>query len=164
MSRFTPWFVNAADRVDATDEDTALQWNALCKVAALSAARPDDVDTDRFFAARSDLCAAYRRRGRPEAGRNVGSIFHRLQLTLFHAGRIDSLARATVKSPVSVTGWDPITPLYRANALRYVEQVRLSLRPSTVRHIEQHLRAFRHLARRPPPRHRQLRRTRAPPH
>ena len=136
------WFVNAADRVDATDEDTALQWNALCKVAALSATRPDDVDADRFFAARSDLCAAYRRRGRPEAGRNVGSIFHRLQLTLFHAGRIDSLARATVKSPVSVTGWDPITPLYRANALRYVEQVRLSLRPSTVRHIEQHLRVF----------------------
>ncbi len=70
------------------------------------------------------------------------AIFHRLQLTLFHDAKIDSLARAVVKSPVSVTGWGQITPRYRDNALRYVEQVRLSLRPATVRHIEQSLRVF----------------------
>ena len=126
------WFVDATDRVGATRADTALQWNALCKVGALSGARPDDVDTDGFLAARAELCAAYTRRGRPEAGRNVRSIFHRLQLTLFHAGTIDSLARPILKPSVTVTGWDPVAPRYRAAALRYVEQVRLSLRPSTV--------------------------------
>ncbi|CAN5908730.1 hypothetical protein BH23ACT2_BH23ACT2_29810 [soil metagenome] len=136
------WFAEATGRVGATSEDTALQWNALCKVAALSGTRPDEVDTDGFFASRSEIYDAYTRRGRPEAGRNVRSIFHRLQLTLFHAGKIDSLARPAAKPPVSVTGWDPITPLYRAVALRYVEQVRLSLRPATVKHIEQHLGVF----------------------
>ncbi len=136
------WFVNATGRVDADEEDTALQWNALCKVAALSGTRPDEIDTERFLAARTRIYDAYTRRGRPEAGRNVRAIFHRLQLTLFHDAKIDSLARAVVKSPVSVTGWGQITPRYRDNALRYVEQVRLSLRPATVRHIEQSLRVF----------------------
>jgi site-specific recombinase XerD len=136
------WFVTATARLTATSADTALQWNALCKVAALSGATPDDIDTDRFMAARADIYNAYTRRGRPEAGRNVRAIFHRLQLTLFHDTKIDSLARAGVKTPVSESGWEPITPRYRDNALRYVEQVRLSLRPSTVKHIELHLRVF----------------------
>ena len=136
------WFATATARIAATDEDTALQWNALCKVAALSGARPDQIDTERFLAARTEICDAYTRRGKPEAGRNLRAIFHRLQLTLFHDNKIDSLARAVVKPPVSVTGWEQITPRYRDNALRYVEQVRLSLRPATVRHIEQSLRVF----------------------
>lgn len=136
------WFVLATTRVDTDDEDTALQWNALCKVAALSGTRPDQIDTERFLDARTQIYDAYTRRGKPEAGRNVRAIFHRLQLTLFHDNKIDSLARAVVKPPVSVTGWDQIAPLYRDNALRYVEQVRLSLRPATVRHIEHSLRVF----------------------
>lgn len=69
------WFVLAAGRVDATDEDTALQWNALCKIAALSGTRPDSVNTDSFLSARAEIYAAYTRRGRPEAGRNVRAIF-----------------------------------------------------------------------------------------
>ena len=133
------WFTNATARVAATDEDTALQWNALCKVAALSGARPDQIDTELFLAARTQIYEAYTRRGKPEAGRNVRAIFHRLQLTLFHDNKIDSLARAVVKPPVSVTGWGQVAPLYRDTAQRYVEQVRLSLRPATVKHIELHL-------------------------
>jgi integrase/recombinase XerD len=43
---------------------------------------------------------------------------------------------------VSVTGWTVIAPGYAGNARRYVEQVTLSLRPATVKHIEQHLRVF----------------------
>jgi integrase/recombinase XerD len=136
------WFVNATGRVGADEEDTALQWNALCKVAALSGTRPDEINTERFLTARARIYDAYTRRGRPEAGRNVRAIFHRLQLTLFHDAKIDSLARAVVKSPVSVTGWGQITPHYCDNALRYIDQIRLSLRPSTVKHIELHLRVF----------------------
>ena len=136
------WFVSATRRLDATAQDTALQWNAVCKIAAMSRCRPDHVDTDAFVAARAQIAEAYKRRGRPEAGRNVRAIFHRLQLTLFHAGKIDSLARPGSKPSVTVSGWDPIPQLYRDNAHRYIEQVRLSLRPSTVKHIEQHLRVF----------------------
>ena len=136
------WFVSATRRLDATAHDTALQWNAVCKIAAVSRCRPDCVDTDAFAAARARIAEAYKRRGRPEAGRNVRAVLHRLQLRLFHAGKIDSLARPASKPSVTVSGWDPIPQPYRDNAHRYIEQVRLSLRPSTVSHIEQHLRVF----------------------
>lgn len=68
------WFVLATTRVDTDDEDTALQWNALCKVAALSGTRPDQIDTERFLDARTQIYDAYTRRGKPEAGRNVRAI------------------------------------------------------------------------------------------
>ena len=136
------WFVSAARRLDATAQDTASQWNALCKIAVVSRCRPDHVDTDAFVAARAQIAEAYKRRGRPEAGRNVRAVLHRLQLTLFHATKIDSLTRPASKPSVTVSGWDPIPQLYRDNAHRYIEQVRLSLSPSTVKHIEQHLRVF----------------------
>ena len=135
------WFNEAAERVGAA-ADTSLQWSALNKAAALVGVRPDEIDTDRFESARTQLCESYTRRGKPEAGRNMRSIFHRLQLTLFHAGKIDNLTRPAVRPSVTVTGWDPVAPVYRAAALRYVSQVRLSLAPSTVKHIEQHLRVF----------------------
>ncbi len=136
------WFCAATGRLDATAADTALQWNALCKIAALSRRRPDGIDTDAFVAARTAIADAYKQRGKPAAGRNVRAILHRLQLTLFHDHKIDSLARPASKPSVTVTGWDPIAPLYRENAHRYIEQVRLSLRPSTVKHIEHSLRRF----------------------
>ena len=44
------WFVSAARRLDATAQDTASQWNALCKIAVVSRCRPDHVDTDAFVA------------------------------------------------------------------------------------------------------------------
>ena len=136
------WFVSATRRLDATAQDTALQWSAVCKIAAMSRCRPDCVDTDAFVAARARIAEACKRRGRPEAGRNVRATLHRLQLRLFHAGKIDSLFRPASKPSVTVSGWDPIPQLYRDNAHRYIEQVRLSGRPSTVKHIEQHLRVF----------------------
>ncbi|HEC08714.1 MAG TPA: integrase [Acidimicrobiales bacterium] len=136
------WFTQATGRLDTTAADTALQWNALCKIAALSGRRPGDIDTDAFATARAAIAEAYKRRGKPEAGRNVRAVLHRLQLTLFHDHKIDSLARPVSKPSVTVTGWDPIPALYRDNAHRYIEQVRLSLRPSTVKHIEHSLRVF----------------------
>ncbi len=63
------------------------------KVAALSGVRPDEVDGASFNHARSALTDAYARRGKPESGRNVRSVLHRLQLTLFHAGKVDTLDR-----------------------------------------------------------------------
>ena len=108
----------------------------------MSRCRPDHVDTEAFVAARARIAEAYKRRGAPEAGRNVRAVLHRLQLTLFHAGKIDSLTRPASKPSVTVSGWAPIPQLYRDNAHRYIEQVRVSLSPSSVKHIEQHLRVF----------------------
>lgn len=136
------WFTEAAARVGAGEGDISLQWNTLAKAAALCGIRPDHIDTDRFNTARNELCAHYRLRDKPEAGRSLRSVFHRLQLTLFHAGKVDSLERPPARPSVTVTGWDPISPQFRVAALRYIEQVRLSLALSTVKHIEQHLRCF----------------------
>ena len=132
------WFVSATRRLDATAQDTASQWNAVCKIAAMSGCRPDHVDTDAFVAARAQIAEAYKRRGRPEAGRNVRAVLHRLQLTLFHAGKIDSLARPASKPSVTVSGWDPIPQLYRDNAHRYIEQVRLGVAQQGLHHGQIH--------------------------
>ncbi len=51
--------------------------------------------------------SAFTARATSTAGRNTASIFHRLQLTLFHAGRLDTLSRPMSRPPVSVSGWAP---------------------------------------------------------
>jgi site-specific recombinase XerD len=72
----------------------------------------------------------------------LAASFHRLQLTLFHAGRLDTCARSQARVPVSEQGWAVVAPGFTAVARRYVSQVALSLRPSTVAHIERSLREF----------------------
>lgn len=47
-----------------------------------------------------------------------------------------------VGDEIAATGWAPITPCYAGTAHRYINQVTLSLRPNTVKHIEQDLRRF----------------------
>ena len=104
---------------------------------------PRAVTDDQFGTARAALIAAYSRRGRPSAGRTIAAVLHRLQLTLFHAGRLTTLrGPPTAKPPVSVTGWATVAPGFADTARRYVEQVTVSLRPSTVKHIEHDLRQF----------------------
>ena len=73
----------------------------------------------------------------------MAAIFHRLRLTLFHAGQITTLRRARSRNRrSSVTGWVTVTPGFASTARRYLEQVTVSLRPSTVKHIEHDLRQF----------------------
>jgi integrase/recombinase XerD len=72
----------------------------------------------------------------------MAAIFHRLQLTLFHAGRLDTHARPASRQPVSVTGWAVVAAGFAEAARCYIAQVDLSLRPSTVKHIEHDLREF----------------------
>lgn len=69
-------------------------------------------------------------------------MFNQLQLTLFHDGGLSTWRRPSTHRPVSVTGWSQITPDFAATACRFVEQVTLSLRPNTVKHIEHDLRRF----------------------
>jgi integrase/recombinase XerD len=136
------WFTAACRQLGTNDDDISLQWNALMKITAITGVAPMLVGDREFNEARSAIIAAYQDRKLPQAGRGMASHFHRLQLTLFHAGHLDSLARAPKHPPVSVTGWDPIAPGFAEAARRYVAQVDLSLRPNTVSHIEHALREF----------------------
>lgn len=134
------WFVDACERVGARPADISIQWNALVKVTALTGVAPDHVSQHEFESARAAIIDAYRARDLPQSGRGMASHFHRLQLTLFHAGRLDSLARSMTRMPASVTGWAVVAPAIARVATRYVAQIELSLRPSTVKHIEHTLR------------------------
>ena len=120
----------------------ALQWSTLAKITAVTGATAEAVTTVDFEFARAQFIDAFQLRGTPAAGRNISSIFHRLQLTLFHVGRIDGYRRSSSKPPVSVSGWSDVAPAFADAARRYVAQVDLSLRPSTVQHIEHDLREF----------------------
>lgn len=136
------WFVESCDRIGVSEGDRKIQWNGLAMITAVTGVPADQVGEAEFAAASQAVVDAYTARDKPESGRNMASVFHRLRLTLFHAGRLDHHRRPPRRQPVSVTGWTVIAPGYAGNARRYVEQVTLSLRPATVKHIEQHLRVF----------------------
>jgi integrase len=136
------WFSAQCERLGASPGDISLQWNALVKVTAITGTPPEEVGDAQFAAARQAVVVAYASRELPESGRGMAAHFHRLQLTLFHAGHITSLARPSRKAPVSVTGWAIVALGFADAARRYVAQVELSLRPSTTKRIEHDLREF----------------------
>lgn len=136
------WFVESCQRLGVRSHDIGLQWNALTKVAATTGVAPDRVGDREFELARTALVDAYVARGMPASGRNMASIFHRLRLTLFHADRLDTYRHPSRRPPVSITGWAAVAPALADTGRRYVAQVKLSLRPSTVKAIDHDLREF----------------------
>ena len=136
------WFTENCSRIGISSRDTAAQWNILAKITAITGTPSRGVTDKHFDAARAAMTTAYASRGKPTAGKNVAAVFHRLRLTLFHAGQISTLRPPTVKPPASVTGWATAAPEFAETAQRYVRQVALSLRPNTVRHIDLDLRRF----------------------
>jgi integrase/recombinase XerD len=136
-------FEQATARLAATKADTALQWHMLAMVAAVTGTTPGRIDTERFLAGRALLLDAYRRRGWPESGRGPAAVLHRLQATLYHDQVIDTLARPG-RIPVRQAGWDGVAGAYAQAAHRYLDQVAVSLRPSTVHAVERDLRQFGH--------------------
>src|SRR3954447_8833493 len=136
------WFTDACALLQVRAGDVALQWNTLAKVTALTGVAPHRVGAAEFDHARRAAIDAYHARGMPSSGRNIAAIFHRLRLTLFHAGRLDSAPRPAARPPVSVTGWTAAAPGIAEVAQRYIAQITLSLRPATVKHIEHDLREF----------------------
>jgi integrase/recombinase XerD len=134
-------FGQATARLAATAADTAVQWHMLAMLAAATQTTVDRIDTASFLTGRKLLLDAYRRHGRPEAGRNPAAVLHRLQTTLFHDQVVDVIARPG-HVPVRERGWAGVAGSYQEAAQRYVAQVSLSLRPSTVTAIERDLRFF----------------------
>ncbi|MGQ0824693.1 MAG: hypothetical protein ACT4OX_06670 [Actinomycetota bacterium] len=104
------WFVEMCERLGVRHGDVALQWNTLAMITAVTGVPPDRVGDHEFDFACGAVVDAYVARGKPESGRNMASIFHRLRLTLFHAGRLDSHRRPARRQPVSVTGWTVVAP------------------------------------------------------
>ncbi len=138
------WFVTAGENLHLTAAHIALQRNALAKASAVTGIYPDRLNNRHFEAARVAIVNAYVHRGRSCSGRNTSAIFTRLRLTLFHGGQLNTPKRATttVSVSVSVSGWAEAPQPFADSARRYLAQVELSLRPNTVKHIDQALREF----------------------
>ncbi len=84
------WFVALAEQLGLRPADTTLQWSTLAKVTALTRTPPEGIGPGEFERARTAIVDAFIARESPGAGRNMAAVFHRLQLTLFHAGRLDT--------------------------------------------------------------------------
>ena len=158
------WFVAAAERLGMGSVNTMRQWAALAKITACTGTAPDAVGPAEFTRARTAIVDAFVARRSPNAGKSIAAAFYRLQLTLFHAGRLDTYTRAQTRVPVSVRGWAVVAPGVTEVARRYIAQVALSLRPSTVAHIEHDLREFGTWLAAHPPGGGELRRSRPRPH
>ncbi|MGH2499899.1 MAG: tyrosine-type recombinase/integrase, partial [Candidatus Limnocylindria bacterium] len=121
------------------------QWAALCQACAIHACGPAELTQARLDAARRALIAAGSALGHPM--RTTASALFHLEATLFHAKVTDQLPRRRQPDQASARAaeWSAIArsaPALRDTAQRYVAQIALSLRPSTVHQTEAALREF----------------------
>jgi hypothetical protein len=112
------WFVALAEQLGLRRADTILQWSTLAKVTALIRTPPDAIGPREFQQARTAIVDAFIARGSRCAGRNMAAIFHRLQLTLFHAGRLETYARPRTRALSRSAGgrWSRLASLRRRAA------------------------------------------------
>ena len=139
-------FMRTATELGFASKSAELQWWAVAIVAALVGVRPDRLTRARFDSAREQLIAMTVGLDTQHPGR-AGILSTRLygaETTLFHAGVIDELPRKRCanKSAERESEWATVPPRLAATLQGYVEQMRLSLRSSSMFHIERVLREF----------------------
>jgi len=118
------------------------QWSALAQLAALHGVLPEQVTSEQLDSGGDALLAAFARPGHPKAGHKLRSALVRLRATLFHAGMTDTPPRLRKPNTgvARAAQWALVAPRLAETAHRYLAQIELSLRPSTVRIAEQALR------------------------
>jgi len=143
--KFAATFERTAATLGFTTAETKHQWGTLAKILATTGTRPDTLDPTRFGAAAANLTAAHTR---PDGRipRSWSTPLHGLTATLTALGVLAD-APPTRMSPSSRTAhWDQLAaraPQLVATLRRYLTQVAVSMRPSSVALIDTTL---RHLA------------------
>ena len=122
-----------------------LQWSATVKVAVLVGVAPEQLTKAQLDAGRDLLIAAIRRH-RPDCHgvRALTTALFGAEATLFHAGVIDTPPRKCLpdRSAARAAAWAAVAPRLRATLEGYIEQMRISLRASTMVRVEGVLREF----------------------
>ncbi|HZU72727.1 MAG TPA: tyrosine-type recombinase/integrase [Acidimicrobiales bacterium] len=120
----------------------AHQWNLLAQLSALEGVTPDQLTAAQIEDGGAALVDAFSRPGRPKAGHRTRSSLVRLKATAFHAGLVDVPPRLHKPNTGAkrAAEWARVAPTLAATAQRYVEQISLSLRPSTVTDADRALR------------------------
>ena len=137
------WFVALAEQLGLRPADTMLQWSTLAKVTALTRTPPGTAyapasSTGPVWPSSTRSSRAGRR---GPAGTWPPSSTDSSSRCSTPDTSIPMLGTRT-QAPISVRGWAVVAPGITEVARRYVDQVALSLRPSTVAHIEHALREF----------------------
>jgi site-specific recombinase XerD len=121
-----------------------LQWWAVAKVAAVAGVAPDKLTRAKFDAASREVVDAVKRFGARSARVTLSTRLYGAEATLYHAGVIDGAPRkrAPNQSTVRAGEWASVPPRLAATLQGYVEQMRVTLRPNSMPHIERTLREF----------------------
>jgi len=134
-------FVDTADTVGSDQPWQRAQWSALAQLAALHGVRLDQVSSEQVDVGGDTLLAAFARPGHPKAGHVLRSSLVRLRATLFHAGMAQTPPRLHRPNTgkVAAAQWATVPTALDQTAHRYLAQIELSLRSSSVRIAEQAL-------------------------
>jgi len=118
------------------------QWHAFAQVAALHGVAPGDVTAENLAVGGAALLDAFVRPGYPKSGHKLRTALVRLRASLFHAGVIDTPPRLHKPNTGErrAAEWAGVVPTLAATAHRYLAQIELSLRPSTVGEADRSLR------------------------
>ena len=138
------WFREICSRLNISGEDITLQWNTLAKITAITGAPPRAV-TDELFRAplAPPTSDRLRRRGKPSAGLDDGGDLPPAATDLVSRRQDHNAAPARSRTAGRRDRMgNGHTGIHFHPARRYVEQVTVSLRPSTVKRIEHDLRQF----------------------
>ena len=141
---FHPRFMQVADDIGFDGKSAELQWWAVAKVAAVAGVPPDMLSRAKFETARDQLIDAMLRLG-PRSGHRTLSIrLFGAEATLYHAGVIDGQPRKRKENQAELRArqWASVPARLAETLQGYVEQMRVTLRPSSVPHVEGTLREF----------------------
>lgn len=143
-AEFHQRFMQVAADVGFTPKVAELQWWAVSKVAAVAGVPPHRLNRARFDTASADLLVATLTLGTPSAHRCLSTRLYGAEATLYHAGVIDGQPRkrAPNQSDLRAREWASVPPRLAETLQGYVEQMRVTLRPSSIPHVEGTLREF----------------------
>ena len=137
-------FMQVAADVGFAPKVAELQWWAVAKVAAVAGVAPEELTRAKFDAAGLALIDAVQRYGARSGRITLSTRLYGAEATLYHAGVIDGppRKRAPNQSTMRAGEWASVPPRLAETLQGYVEQMRVTLRPNSMPHIERTLREF----------------------
>jgi site-specific recombinase XerD len=139
-------FCDVAAELGFAPKAVQLQWSTLVKIAVIYQVNPDQITSAQLGAGRQALIdASCHARGEAQrAAAVVTKDVFGIEATLFHLGITDDPPTKSGhdKAAERSVQWAGVAPQLAGTLLGYVDQVAVSLRPSTVVGIEAVLREF----------------------
>ena len=137
-------FMATAAEIGFTAKAAELQWWAVAKVAAIVGVPPAKLTRSKFETAKQQLLDAMVRVGPRSARITLTGRLYGAEATLYHAGVIDGAPRSRTRerSEARAREWASVAPRLADTLQGYVEQMRVTLRLSSIPHVEGTLREF----------------------